>query len=555
MGMGSFLQDVRFGMRTLRRRPTFTAVAVLTLALGIGATTAIFSVVDAVLLRPLPFRDAGQLVSVSPTYPEWRSSPILRKDWDRGAFSYPDFLAWRNAQRSFSNAGTWASWSATITGGDRPEMLSGLRVSPSLLPMLGVQPVLGRLFLPDDGLPGAPRLALISFELWSSRFGGARDIVGRSVLFDGTPYTIIGVVPAQLNLTGQGNPPQVWIAAGALPQDQGANNHQFRVVARLAPNVLLGTAELETVRLVRGAEDPAKLGARVAPWQHEMTKTARRPLLVLLGAAGLLLAIGCGNVAVLLLGESATREHEIAARLALGAGRARVVRQMLTESLVLALAGGLLGAVLAFLGTKALIALAPTQIPRLYAVATDVRVLAFSVACAVITGLLFGVAPAVASTSASPAALLGSSSRSVSRRRGHLQRVLVATELALCVTLLVGAGLLSRSLRLLSVVDPGFVPENLTVVKIGTPRTWYTDSIRPRAFYDAVLERVAAVPGVERVSASSGAPFDLASASTNVEVEGASVGASAATISSEYRVVMPDYFETIGIPVLGGRAI
>ena len=553
--MATLLQDVRFGLRTLRRRPTFTAVAVLTLALGIGATTAIFSVVDSVLLRPLPFRDAGQLVSVSRTYPEWLASDILRKDWDRIAFAYPGFREWRAAQTSFSDAGAWGSWSATITGGDRPELLSGLRVSPSLLPMLGIQPVLGRFFLPDDGLPGAPRLVLIGFELWATRFGGARDIIGRSVSFDGTPYTIIGVVPAQTNLTGQGKPPAVWIAAGALPQDQSVNNYQFRVVARLKPNVSLRVAELETVRLVRGTEDPSKLGARLAAWQVEITRAARRPLLVLLGAAGLLLAIGCGNVAVLLLGESAAREHEMAARLALGAGRLRIVRQLLTESLVLALAGGALGAPLAFVGTKALIALAPTQIPRLYAVTTDVRVLAFSIGCAIVTGLAFGVVPAISSTSASPAALLGSASRSSSRRRGHLQRALVALELALCVTLLVGAGLLSRSLRLLTVVDPGFRPEHLTVVKIGTPRAWYSDSTRTRAFYGAVIERLSTTPGIERVSATSGAPFDLATASTDIEVEGASVGGKPATISSEYRVVMPQYFETVGIPVLAGRAV
>jgi predicted permease len=551
--MGTLFQDVRFGVRTLRRRPTFAAVAVLTLALGIGSTTAIFSVVDSVLLRPLPFRESGQLVSVSRTYPEWRASDILRKDWDRVAFSYPKFLEWSRAQTSFTEAGAWASWFGTITGSDEPALLSGLRVSPSLLPMLGVQPVLGRLFLPDDGLPGAPRLALISFELWATRFGGARDIIGRSVRFDGIPYTIVGVVPAATNVTGQGDAPAVWIAAGALPQDQSANNNQFRVVARIRPNVSMQVAELETVRLVRGAEDPAKLGARIAPWQNEMTRAARRPLLILLGAAGLLLAIGCGNVAVLLLGEAAAREHEIAARLALGAGRVRIVRQLLTESLVLAIAGGALGVAFAYVGTGALIALAPAQIPRLQAVSTDLRVLAFSVACAVITGLAFGVVPAVASTSASPATLLGSASRSSSRRRGQLQRAMVAAELALCVTLLVSAGLLARSLRLLAVVDPGFRPEQLTVVKIGTPRAWYSDSIRPLAFYSAVTERIAAMPEVDRVSATSGAPFDLATASTDVEVEGAAVGGVQPKLSSEYRVVMPGYFETVGIPVLAGR--
>jgi predicted permease len=548
----SILQDIRFALRTLRRRPTFTTVAILTLGLGTGATTAIFSVVDSVLLRPLPFRDASSLMSVSRTFPEWRDNEILRKDWDRVAMSYPKFREWRSAQRSFTDAGAWASWFATITGTDRPEQVSGLRVSPSLLPMLGVQPVIGRLFLPDDGLPDAPRTALISFELWATRFGGDRSVVGRTVGFDGTPYTIIGVVPALTNLTGQGQPPAVWIAAGALPQDQSANNNQFRVVARLAPNVSLRQASLETERIIRGDESPAKLGARVSPWQLEITRTARKPLFILLGAAGLLLLIGCGNVAMLLLGESSAREQEMAARLALGASQLRLVRQLLTESVILAIAGATLGALLAFAGTKALVALAPPQIPRLYAVATDVRVLAFSLLCAVATGIGFGVIPALTLATSSPSSLLGTASRSMSRRRGRLQRSLVAMELALCVPLLVGAGLLARSLSLLTVVDPGFRPENLAVVKFGTPRTWNSDEARARDFYRAVVERAESIPGVERVSLTSGAPFDRATASTTIEISG---GGAVATLPSEYRVVMPGYFETVGIPLLAGRAI
>jgi predicted permease len=546
------LQDLRFAIRTLRRRPTFTSVAVVTLGLGIGATTAIFSVVDAVLLRPLPFREPASLMSISRTFPEWRDNEILRKDWDRIAMSYPKFREWQSAQHSFAEAGAWASWFATITGTDRPEQVSGLRVSPSLLPMLGVQPVIGRLFLPDDGLPDAPRTALISFELWATRFGGDGSVVGRTVGFDGTPYTVIGVVPALTNLTGQGQPPAVWIAAGALPQDQNANNNQFRVVARLAPNVSIEQASLETERLVRGDESPAKLGARVAPWQIEITRTARKPLLMLLGAAGLLLLIGCGNVAMLLLGESNAREQEMATRLSLGAGRMRLVRQLLTESVILAIAGAFLGALLAFVGTKALVTLAPPQIPRLYAVATDLRVLGFSLLCAIATGIGFGVIPALALATSSPASLLGTASRTMSRRRGRLQRSLVAIELALCVPLLVSAGLLARSLSLLTVVDPGFRPEDLAVVKFGTPRTWYSDEVRAREFYRAVVERVAAIPGVERVSMTSGAPFDRSTASTNVEIPSAG---TTATLPSEYRVVMPDYFETVGIPLLAGRAI
>ena len=552
--MQSLLQDIRFAVRSFRRRPAFAAVAVVTLALGIGATTAIYSVVDNVLLRPLPFRNPETLVAAFRTYPAWRSDDILRSSWDAISWSYPKFKSWSAEQRSFSEAGAWGTWITTINTGDRPQVLTGVRASPSLLPMLGVQPVVGRSFVPDDALPSSPRVAMLSFETWVSSFGGNRSVVGRVVPMDGTPYTIIGIVPARTNLTGRGDPPAVWVAAGYHPADQSANNNQFRVIARLRPGIALDRAQLETERIVRGDEDPTKLGARLAPWQREQTKTARTPLLILLGAAGLLLAIACGNVAMLLLGESAGRQHEMASRLALGAGRGRLVRQLLTESLVLSFAGAALGVALAFAGTRALVALAPPQIPRLYDVATDLRVLAASFFAAIVTGVLFGVAPAGSLLGTSPAEILSGVSRSVSRRRGWLQRSLVAMELALCLVLLVGAGLLGRSLQLLSAVDPGFQPNNLFVVKVSLPRSQY-DSTRTRAFYRDAVARMAALPGVERVSSSSGAPFDLASSSTGVEFEGRPVSERDQMQESEYRTVLPGYFETIGVPLLAGRTL
>jgi putative ABC transport system permease protein len=551
--MISLLHDVRYAVRTLRRRPAFTTLAVVTLGLGIGATTAIYSVVDTVLLRPLPFRSAESLVAAFRTYPEWKTDDILRGSWDQIAWSYPKFRSWRGEQTTFSDAGAWASWFSTINTGDRPELLSGVRVSPSLLPLLGVEPVIGRGFLPEEAQPSAPRVAMLSFETWVSRFGGDRGVIGRTVSMDGTPYSIIGVVPPRTNLTGRGDPPAVWVAAGVQPTDQRANNNQFRVVGRLKPDVSLRQAEVETERLVRGEEDPAKLGARLAMWQREQTKTARTPLLILLGAAGLLLSIACGNVAMLLLGESSAREHEMASRLALGAGRGRLVRQLLTESVVLALVGAALGIGLAFVGTRALVALAPPQIPRLYEVATDLRVLVVSLAGAILTGVLFGVAPVLSVLGASPASILSGASRSVSRRRSWLQRSLVAMELALCLVLLIGAGLLGRSLRLLTAVNPGFRAENLLVVKVSLPRSRYADSTRTREFYRTAIERIAALPGVERVSSSSGAPFDLSSSSTSIQVEGHPVLEGTKAPDAEYRIAMPGYFETIGVPLLAGR--
>ena len=553
--MQAAIHDVRYAVRTLVRRPAFAGLAITTLALGIGATTAIFSVVDTVLLRPLPFRQPESLVAAFRTYPEWRSDDILRGSWDQISWSYPSFRSWRDEQTVFSDAGAWASWFSTIRVGDRAELLSGVRVSPSLLPLLGVKPLIGRTFLPEEAVPSAPRVALLGFETWVSRFGGDRSILGRVVSMDDTPYTIIGVVPPRTNLTGRGDPPAVWVAAGVQASDQSANNNQFRVIGRIEPDVSLRQAEFETERLVRGDADPSKLGARLAFWQREQTKATRTPLLILLGAAGLLLTIACGNVAMLMLGEAAAREHEMASRLALGAGHARLVRQLLTESVVLALLGAALGAALAYAGTKGLVALAPPQIPRLYDVAVDVRVLAFSLAAAITTGMLFGIAPALSLLGASPATVLSGASRSVSRQRGWLQRSLVAMELALCLVLLVGAGLLARSLRLVTAVDPGFRSDNLLVVKVSLPRSRYADSARMRDFYRIAIERLRALPGVERVSATSGAPFDLSSASTSIEIEGHPVPDGAKQPEAEYRVAMPGYFETIGVPLLSGRTL
>jgi hypothetical protein len=271
------LHDIRYAVRTLRRRPAHATLAIATLALGIGATTAIFSVVDTVLLRPLPFRQAESLVAVFRTYPEWRTDDILRSSWDQISWSYPTFRAWRDQQTAFGESGAWASWFSTMRAGDRTELLSGVRVSPTLLPLLGVEPLLGRNFLPEDARPSAPRVALLGFETWVSRFGGDRSIIGRAVPMDDTPYTIIGVVPARTNLTGRGDPPAVWVAAGVQPSDQSPDNNQFRVIGRLRSGVSLRQAELEAERIVRGDADPAKLGARLAFLQREQTKTARTP--------------------------------------------------------------------------------------------------------------------------------------------------------------------------------------------------------------------------------------------------------------------------------------
>lgn len=550
--MDTVLLDLRFALRSLRRRPVFASVAIATVALAIGTATSIYSVVDAVLFRSLPYHDPGRLVAIWQTDPDRRRQPVLATNWDRVPLDYTDFITWRARQTSFTAVGVWSGFGAMLAGTDGPEQVNGARVSPGLLEMLGVRPILGRTFLPGEDVVGGPHVTMLSYETWRSRFGSRPGVVGTSVRFDGEPYEIIGVLPESFSLQRGAPAAPFWIPAGQHPEDIGLHNRSFLAIGRLKPGVTLEQANVETGRLLTATDPVTNRGIRITDVVRDQTRNVRAPLLVLLGAVGLLLLIACVNVATLLLGEAATRDVEMSARVALGATRGRLVRQLLTESLLLSCAGAAIGALLAWWGTKVIVALAPATIPGIRTAAVDLRVLGVTLAGAMITGVLFGLVPAFTLSGSGPAALLRSSH--TVRGHGRLQGAMIATELALSVVLLVAAGLLSRSLQKISAVDPGFRADHLLAVRISVanPRQ---DTIRLRAFYADAMARLAATPGVAAATAASNVPFTGGSSSSPYLL----VGESRAELRArkhevQQRVIAPNYFAVMGIPVIAGRS-
>lgn len=551
--LDAMMQDIRYAIRTLRRRRSFAAVAVTTIALGIGAATSMYSVVDGVLFRPLPYPDPDRLVAVMQTRPDWRADPVMADMWDRRGFSVPEIRDWQSAQRSFVEIGFWGSTNAIVAGGDAPDDVWLLTASASLLRVLGVRPTIGRNFLPTEDAVGGAAVALISYETWVTRYAGDSSVLGRTVHIDDAPYTVVGVLPRGLSLRRGRRNPAYWIPAG---RDSAAASHRdwhdYTAIARLRDDVLLDRARDETQRLLVGTDDPAKHGSKVERWQADQTRTARTPLLILLGAVGLLLLIVCVNVAMLLLGEAGAREQEMRTRIAIGATRRRLVRQLLTESVVLSITGALLGALLAVWGTQGLVALAPAWLPGLSTVRVDGRVLAFALLAAASTGMLFGLIPAFTLSHSSTASVLGIGRGQSAGGRGTLQRFLVGIELALSMVLLVGAGLLARSLDKLTAVDPGFRSERLLLVDVSLPASRFASPAAIGQFYETALSRARALPGVSGVTLTTAAPFTGSSSSSGFEIEGRPLPPGQERVA-ERRVTSPDYFATLGIPLREGR--
>lgn len=554
--MLSIAQDISYALRSLRRRRGFTAVAITTIALGIGAATSMYSVVDGVLFRPLPYRDASRLTAVWQTYPEWRGDPVLGTSWDRISLSLPDFKDWQATQRSFDAVAVWSTRGGVSLGTtDAPQSITVMRASASMLSVLGVQPEAGRYFSPAEDQLGAPRVTMVTHEAWESRFSSDPAIVGRVVRFDDEPYTIIGVLPAGLSLyrlNTTGGMPPFWIPALQETRDAtNRDNHSYQGIGRVNAGITVADAARETDRIFAALRPDKVQGVRLEQWQVDQTRDVRKPLLVLLGAVGLLLLIACVNVAILLLGEASMREPEIAARMALGAGRPRVVRQLLTESVALAALGSAAGTALAWFGTRALVALAPPRIPGLADVTMDVRVLAFALTAAVATGVLFGLAPAIGLARSSPGAVFRGNTGQSARGRGGLQQGLVAIEIALSLVLLVGAALLARSLDRMTAVDPGFRADHLVTARVSLPRAKYGDSTLARGYYRDAVARLAAVPGVIGVTGSSNAPFAGGNSSHGLLRE--ADADDAPRVEAEQRTVLPAYFDVMSIPVVAGR--
>lgn len=555
---GDLLRDIRFGIRTLRRKPLFTAISVGTLGLGIGASTAIFSVVEAVLLRPLPYENPGQLVQVWETFPDWLDNPQLASDWDQIYLSWPDYQRWRDGQTMFQDVALYGSTVMTLTGQGAPDRVSVGTASSSLLTVLGVSPILGRDFLPGEDGRDAPRVALIGYAAWRDRFGEDPDLLGRSISLNNTPFTVVGVLPPELRVRGLGifggsGDYPVWIPVGANNARLRVNDHSYDAVARLKPGVLLTQAHVETEMLLRGDRSPEELGARLGFRDELEDAGLNRPLWLLLAAALVLLLIACGNVAVLLVGELSGRRHEIATRMAIGAGRGRIIRQLLAESVLVGIAGSVLGGALAIAGTRLLIGLAP-PIPRLEFVAVNGQVLLFGACIGLASGIVFGLAP-------SWSVWRGKIQHTLQIGRGRatapgstLTLGVVSGEIALTVLLLVSAGLLGRSFAGLLAVDPGFESARLAQVSVRLPVGMYSDSDSRVEVFNQMAAEIGAIPGVTAVSGTTSLPFLGFPSLVSFGIEGQAEPEGGSRHTSP-KMVLPGFLETMGIPLLAGRTI
>ncbi|MFL6428529.1 MAG: ABC transporter permease [Acidobacteriaceae bacterium] len=554
--MERFLGYFRFSFRQLRKSPSFAIAAIVTLALGIGATTAIFSLVNAVLLKPLPYPEADRLMSIAQEDHETGAAA-------REALSYPDYFDWRARNRTLSGLACYTGANLTLTGMGEAQQLGGQVVSANFFQVLGVAPMLGRDFRWDEERAGN-RAVMLSYGLWQSRFGGERSVVGREVMLDGEPYTVAGVMPQSFHFPLSDTAVDAWVsiardAEGKSPATAHRGQDELEVVGRIKPGVSVEQTKADLSSVARGLAahypDSNKwyTSARVIPELESQVGDTRRALEVLFGAVGLLLLIVCVNVAGLLLVRSSRRSGEIALRSALGATRGEIVRQMLAESLMLSMTGGLAGIALASGILKEVTVLFPQVLPRLTDVSIDVRVLLFAMGISIVTGILFGVVPALRTSSLAPALALRDGTRTVTSGRGHhrLQTWLVIGETALGLVLLVGAGLLIRSFVSELRVDPGFDSHQVLTARFTMNDTSYTRDHKIQ-FVDGLMSRLNALPGVKSASAGWPMPMSGSFASVSFTVEGHPV-AKADHPSESVGVALPGYFETMRIPLIAGR--
>jgi putative ABC transport system permease protein len=549
--MGTLLNDVRFALRTLARRPGFALVAILTLAVGIGANSAVYSIAEAVLLRPLPFREPERLVFV------WEQNVI--RDRARNVVNPGNYLEWRDRSTVFEDiAAFFPHYDLSLTGDGDPVRLDAAVVTANFFTILGVSPALGRGFSEEDAKPGARNVVLLSHGLWKRRFGGDATVIGRDLTMSGGPSTILGVMPPSFQV-----PPgaEVWvpftIGGGALRRD--SRGRFLTTVARLKPGVSLEQAQgaMEGIAAQLVSERPdvdTGWSVLVAPLRSDLVREARPAILALFGAVALVLLIGCGNLANLLLVRSLFRGREIAIRRALGASRLRLVRQLLTESLVLALLGGMLGLLLAAWVTRGLLAVVPAEVQALFAVRLNPGVAFFALGLSVASAFIFGLAPAWQTVRAEPMGLLheGSAGSGFSRGRRRLTRLVVATEIALSLVLLVGAGLLLRSFWRLSSVDAGFDPRRVLSLQVNPSGPRYREDGPQVQFYNDVLARIAAVPGVESVAGTTWRPLAIGMATT-FEVPDHPAPPVGQEPVADVRMITPGLFRTLGIRLIEGR--
>jgi putative ABC transport system permease protein len=555
--METLIQDIRYGVRMLAKKPGLTIVTVLTLALGIGANTAIFSVVNAALLRALPYENPDQLVVV------WEHNRPRNKA--RNSVSPANFLSWCDQNTVFDGLAALYTSRINLTGVEDPEEVQFQGVTPNFFSLLGVSPAIGRPFAPGDGEAGAEGVILLSHGLWQRRFGADPNIVGRTILLNGQNQTVVGVMPSSFNLTikegtltsGQ---PELWTPMVFTEQHRTPRGRYIAAIGRLKPGVTVEHAQAEMSSIASRLEQhwpdfDTGWGINLVPLKEQQVGSIRMALLVLLGAVGLVLLIACANVANLLLMRAAARRKEIAVRAALGADRWRVIRQLLTESVLLAGMGGGVGLLLALWGVELLLALAPSDLVGLAGVGLDYRVLGFTLGVSLLTGLVFGLAPALEASRMNFNETLkeGGKSATTDKRTHRLRHALVVTEIALAIVLLIGSGLLIRSFLGLQAVDPGFNPENLLTVKVSLPASKYPEDHQKILFFRQLLDRVGAVPGVRSASAINFLPYTGPGAATKFTVEGRPAPPPGEDFVTEVSVVDPGYFQTMNIPLVAGR--
>jgi putative ABC transport system permease protein len=544
--------DLRFGVRSMRKQPLFAAVVVATLALGIGANAAIFTVVDAVVLRPLPYRDADRLVVL------WGN--LHRPGLDEIPGSAGEFVDYRSRVNSFEQVAAYDTDGFNLTGGGEPERIEGAVVTPSLFPLLGASAALGRTFVPDEERPGRAAVIVISHSLWTRRFGADRSIAGRTVTVDRSPVQVVGVMPADFHFPDPAI--EMWkpivLDADAVGDDN-RGSHGYTVLARLRTDVSLQQAEADVNALAATfkTEHPNNyrngFSVKLRRLQDEIVGDSSRALFVLMGAVALVLLIACANVATLQLARSASRRKELALRTALGAKRSRLVRQLLTESLVFAAVGGVAGLLFARWAIDALVALAPTGVPRLSEVGLDHRVVAFTATISVVTGLLFGTVPAVRASGGDLNDVLKEGGRSGAPVLGRTGRLLVIAEVALSLVLLIAAGLLMRSFARIQDVPPGFDAHNLVTFRLSLPSSRYTTFRMGEAFFDELFGRLQSTPSVVRVAAINALPFSGSGGSRSFNIEGRAVTRPEDQPEEQLRIATEGYFDAMRIPLLNGR--
>ena len=565
--MENLLQDIRFGARRLLKRPAITAIAIISLALGIGANTSIFSIVNAVLLRPLPYEDSHRLMTLWETNSQQIATVMNLQN--RNQVAPANFLDWSKQNHVFEEMGAARFVSFNLTGGDQPERILGAIVNQNLFSVLRVKPVLGRTFLPDDMEGNRERVAILSDPLWQRRFGADPNVIGQKLSMNNEIFSVIGVMPPQFQYPDEA---EVWVLSRlAVPEAPGgasANTnlltnrtlHYLMVVARLKPGVTTQQAQADLKNIAANLQSQypdtnGSAGVTVVTMQEDIVGDIRPTLRILLGVVIFVLLIACVNIANLLLARATALRKEIAVRIALGANRARIIRQLLTESVLLAMAGGVLGLILAYLGIKVLLALSPSDIPRLKEINLDGYVLGWTFLVSLLTGVISGLVPALQISKPNLNETLQEGGRGADAAATHhrVRNLLVVAEVAVSLVLLTGAGLLIKTFIHLQRINPGFMSDNVLTMRLALPAYKYPGEEQTKRYYTELLHRVKTLPGVDSVAITTALPLSTFEAASSYTVEGQPLPSDGSLPIANWRVVSPEYFQVLSIPVIQGR--